>query len=212
MALAAPIVFQCGACYRVVSDSNQLVAAVADLGVLVLDAVVGVRIGTADAAAHTSPLHCSVCGHTLGRIYQQPPQQAFIDLVHTDSEPRYALIQNALASYVLGSAAAHGADEGGGGGQGGGGRAAAATAAATAHAEEGTTGTARAATLSTASRLEALESGEASAQQQLTQLMRVVLALDQRLHAVEEAGVVRGSAAVDEIAVPARKTLRRSPT
>ena len=111
----APIVFQCGGCHRVVSDSNQLLSAVADLDILVLDAVVGVRVADTAAGADDvdnrdfALLHCSACDHQLGRVYSRSPQPA-LDIVHRDGVPRYALVQSALASYVLGSAALHVAD------------------------------------------------------------------------------------------------------
>ena len=173
--LAAPIVFQCGSCHRVISDSNQLLLAEAELGLLVLDAVVGVRIGDSEPlkANEFLPLHCSACGHLVGRLYQWAPKPSLASLVHSNENPRYSLIQEALASYVLGSAAAHRLDHA---------WAAAdpqADATAASHTANGEL------QLTTASRLESLESGEQSARQQLTQLMRVVLALEQRLQLVE---------------------------
>ena len=193
----APIVFQCGSCHRVLSDSNQLVSAVADLGVLVLDAVVGVK--TADAAAEKLqnggasssadgclPLHCSACEHVVGRLYEQAPQLALTHLVHRPEAPRYCLVQDALASYVLGSAGLQ-------------------VNAAAVEDEEAVADSAKRQKLTDASaatgvdgiaaaagdgsgRLEALESSDANVRQQLAQLMRVVLALDQRLRGLEESG------------------------
>jgi len=182
-ALAAPIVFQCGACHRVLSDSNQLLAAVAELGLLVLDAVVGVRIGEPEPlkAEAFVPLHCSACEHLVGRLYQQPPEPSLASLVHSNESPRYALVQGALASYVLGSAAAHQlqpADA----------SAAAAAEPRDADAAAAPNGDAHGALQpphAMASRLAALESGEQSAREQRTQLMRVVLALEQRIQALE---------------------------
>ena len=186
-AVAAPIVFQCGACNRVVSDSNQLLAAVAEHGVLVLDAVVGVRIGEADPAdkyAAFLPLHCSACNHVLGRVYQQPPDPSSAFLVHSNATPRYSLLQSALGSYVLGSAAAHSValdpDE---------------EPAPPDSLPPTANGGDHALQPGVAGRIDALESSEASAQQQLTQLMRVVLALDQRLRSLEEAKPATGEEA-----------------
>ena len=179
-AIAAPIVFQCGGCHRVISDSNQLIDAVSELGVLVLDAVVGLRVDEADGAQETyRPLRCSACEHLVGRLYREAPQPSLTSVVHTHERPRYALIHGAIASYVLGSAAAHtlqhdAAD------------AAAPPADELSSVPNGTG--AGALQLGTAGRLDALEGSEASMQQQLTQLMRVVLALDQRLRSIEEAG------------------------
>jgi hypothetical protein len=175
--LAAPIIFQCGNCHRVISDSNQLLATVPELGLLVLDAVVGVKalsLEEGDGGGTFEPLHCSACNHRVGRLYRTPPEPALASLVHTTEEPRYSLIQNALASYVLGSAAAHSPAA----------TAGALTSDAASAGADDANGTLA---LGTGSRLDALESSEASAQQQLTQLMRVVLALDTRLRQLEDA-------------------------
>jgi hypothetical protein len=167
--VAAPMVFQCGACYRVVSDSNQLLAAVEELGVLVLDAVVGVRVGEADDADEALPLHCSACEHLLGRMYRRAPAPDLDRLVHTRDAPRFSLAQSALASYVLGSAAAASA-------------AAATNGDSDAHGggSEAQIGSAAGGELSAPR-----EGADEGTQQQLTQLMRVVLALDQRLRSLE---------------------------
>ena len=207
----APIVFQCGSCHRVLSDSNQLLSAVAELGVLVLDAVVGVKAADADAAKKLQngggsssadnylPLHCSACEHVVGRLYEQAPQLALVHLVHRPEAPRYCLVQDALASYVLGSAglpvdtAAEESEE------------AAADSAkrqkvTDAAAATRADGIAAAATVAAAGdgssslRLDALESSDANVRQQLAQLMRVVLALDQRLRGLEESGASAAAA------------------
>ena len=186
--LSAPVVFQCGACHRVVSDSNQLLAAVADLGVLCLDAVVGVRIGDSESGADRSfaPLHCSACEHPLGRIYREPPRPELEGLVHTNDQPRYSLLQSALASYVLGSAAVHGASED-----------ALATSAPPGEAAIALNGAAGVPHLAGGERLDVLETNEASTRMQLTQLMRVVLALDQRLRSIEEERAASGGGGGD---------------
>lgn len=186
--LAAPIVFQCGNCHRIISDSNQLLAAVGELGVIVCDAAVGVQQGSsADAEDSSLPLRCRACQHLLGKQYQKPPQPSLEGLVHTSEQPRFAFFQSALVSYVLGSCAAQ----------------AAAAAAdppsedAAAVAADSSSGGDAAATLPLAAerRLDALESSEKSAREQVTQLMRVVLALNQRLCALEEAGSSQAAAA-----------------
>lgn len=174
--LAAPMVFQCGACHVIVSDSNQLVSAVAELDVLVLDAVVGVRCGPPETDA-SATLSCAACGHTLGQQYKKPPTAALDGIVHSSSSPRYALTRGALDSYVLGSAAQDNGE-----------------VVAPADDTEGRgsvapTGLAmEAAAMSSAAiaRIDALESADADVQLQIAQLMRVVLSLDQRLRTFEE--------------------------
>jgi len=186
----APIVFQCGGCRRVVSDSNQLVAAVAELDALVLDAVVGVRIDN-DTDGSFSTLRCAACCHTLGRRYAQPPQPALIQVVHRLEAPRYALSRAALESYVLGSAQVeHDAQLVNGierhpmaAGVGG----------SASHLEIAA---------ESAARIVALQQSEADMRLQLGQVMRVVLALDQRLKALES-GSISGASATDE--EPGRK-------
>ena len=101
----SPFVMMCSKCRQVVSDSNQFLSAVPELDALVLDAVVGVRISEQTAlegAAVFSKLSCSSCKAELGRIYQAAP--AMQSVVHTQEKPRYTLYRCALGSYVLGSA------------------------------------------------------------------------------------------------------------
>lgn len=166
----APVIFQCGRCHRVLTDSNQILTAVAELGIVVFDAVIGVHVGERDAAEEDMalPLHCSACDHCIGRIYQQPPLPTLANLVHSDEAPRYALLQDALASYEFGSSAGF----------------LAAPSKEAADTEAASNGSMQ---LDTAGRLDVLERGNADSQTQLTQLMRVVLALNQRLHTLEEA-------------------------
>ena len=181
----APIVFQCGSCHRILSDSNQLLHGVAELGVLVLDGVLGVRVQDgAPANGISLPLQCSGCEQIVGRVYEQAPKPEFEHLVHTTERPRYALLQEALESYVLGSAAGPASlspaeaanskppplDDGAGSGL----------------ASSGGDGAAVTRFEGGDARLAALEGSEAAARQQVTQLMRVVLALDQRLRLLEE--------------------------
>ena len=177
------MVFQCGACHRVISDTNQLLAAVADLGALVLDGVVGVRVDHANSTEEDFQLlRCSGCDHVVGRLYRRPPQPGLSHMVHTDAAPRYCLDHRALETYELGSAAgAHDVN-----GEAG-------TSSSSSKPAQGdgvldapnvSTGDA----LATLRRLETLEQSDAGVKEQLAQLMRVVLALDQRLRGVEETG------------------------
>ena len=164
MAAVAPMVFQCGSCRRVVSDSNQLLSAVAELDALVLDAVVGVTAEVDEPAFAT--LRCSACHHKLGRCYQQPPKESLTHLVHRDDAPRYTLSRASLESYVLGSTQAKHTTGGG-------------TSSSTELSSD-------VALLPIPSeRVAALEASEADMRLQLSQLMRVVLALDQRLRSLE---------------------------
>ena len=177
--LSAPVVFQCGACHRVISDSNQLLAAIADLDLLVCDAVVGLRVGE-EVDGAPSPLYCTACQHEVGRLYHRAPEPSFEALVHAPSQPRYCLMQKALASYVLGSAAAYGSLDDGNAAEMAGTTVSLSESPAVAELDTG--GSLQ---LGTVGRLDALESSDVSARQQLTQLMRVVLALDQRLRTLE---------------------------
>lgn len=117
MLMDAPFVIQCDVCRRVLTDSNQLRCAVESLDVLVVDAVVGVRIGEAsesaplepmdgggsDGLTSSVPLSCSECEAQVGRVYSAAPPE-LASIVSTPAAPRYALQRGALASYVLGSA------------------------------------------------------------------------------------------------------------
>ena len=203
--LSAPIVLQCGSCRRVISDSNQLVCAVEALDALVVDAVQGVQLGgapsraeagAADAGSEHAPLVCTGCGATLGRSYAAAPPE-LAALVHAEDAPRYVLLRAALSSYLLGSIGEHhhaakgrarplaqygdpdapAAANGGGGGGGAG-------------ADGGSGGGGGAA--EQLARLGALEAEGASLRSSVSNIMRVVLALDERLRGVEEA---RGAAA-----------------
>ena len=191
MAVAAPIVFQCGSCRRVISDSNQLVAAVAELDTLILDAVTGVSL--AEVGDSFTSLQCSSCKHPLGRCYSSPPQPALAYVVHQKDAPRYALSRASLESYMLGSAASGQLDgkiEDCGTGEAG---------ASNGHdkCERGLAGAAAAALeeVLPSTRIEALERSDADVRVQLAQVMRVVLALDQRLRSLESDG---GDAAESE--------------
>ena len=178
----APMVFQCGACYRVISDTNQLLAAVAEVDALVLDAVVGVRIenvGTTNAEQFQL-LRCSACDHVVGRVYHRAPQPHLTHMVHSDAAPRYSLIHEALCSYELGSAvavngsvSAHETNEPD-------------AAVNAALSSEGGMPTSQ--ELDIPNRLGLLERSVASVNEQLAQVMRVVLALDQRLRSTEAPG------------------------
>ena len=215
MALAAPVIFQCGECHRVLTDSNQLLSAVAELGVLVVDAVVGVDAVEAspdDSSSNqqldsNSPsgigfqtLRCAACQNIVGRLYQRAPLPSLEHLVHQQHAPRFSLTQDALASYVLGSAglaagqdggadanpeaeATSGADNGPASSNGGGGGTGAEQSQSNASA--------------TSAELDAMR-------EQMAQLMRVVLALDQRLQSVE---AERATAAISE-SEERRKRLR----
>lgn len=171
---SAPMVFQCGACHRVISDSNQLLAAVAELDVLVLDAVVGISI--VEGGEAFSELRCSACQHNLGKCFTQPPQPSLTDLVHRKDAPRYALSRAALQSYVLGSAQAEHAVNG---------------APAGGAAGNDSPSPEMLQRFEPNGRLEALETSETAVRLQLAQLMRVVLALDERLRSLEDAGATQ---------------------
>ena len=73
----SPFILMCGQCRRVVSDSNQLLCAVAELDALVFDAVVGVRVSDAvddnNEGGSLGKLTCSACQAELGRVYYRPP-------------------------------------------------------------------------------------------------------------------------------------------
>jgi hypothetical protein len=184
------MVFQCGSCHRVISDSNQLISAKAELGVLVLDAVIGVNVGSEVDMEHAAlPLCCSACGHRVGRLYQQAPSPSLTDVVHHDDAPRYALIQESLASYVLGSTGltVNGRSRDGDGVDAGGG-----DAGPPQQLQAGDHDSSAIGGLST--RIAALEGSDTGVREQLGQLMRVVLALDQRLQSLEG-----GSGAADEV-------------
>lgn len=99
----APFVLMCGSCRRVVSDSNQLLCAVADLDALVFDAVVGVSIGAdpvTDPAGNVSvKLSCGACQAVLGNVYRKATA-ALEHIVYHHSAPRYALDRAALGRCV----------------------------------------------------------------------------------------------------------------
>lgn len=198
---------QCSACQRVISDSNQLCSAVAELNVLVLDAVIGVTAGAPSEDDSASvPLHCSGCGAQLGRQYRKAPRPSLAEIVHSDGAPRYALSHAALSSYVLGSAALHNSlppphacGDGGGAAANGGanadnsGDSSAPPPPPMAGQEEAWAGAAADVAAAAAAAVGARENaGGEGVREELTQLMRVVLALDERLRGVEEA---RGAAA-----------------
>ena len=175
--MESPFVMMCTQCRQVVSDSNQLLCAVADLDALVLDAVVGVRISEATEVGDSlfGKLSCSKCDAELGRIYRRTGQPALQHIVHQPSAPRYTLYRAALGSYVLGSAKEqHDA------------------------AQPDRDADARAREVpAIASQSVADPSAAADeVRVQLAQLMRVVLGLDQRLRAIEQGG---GGLAVDEL-------------
>jgi hypothetical protein len=173
----APLVFQCGSCFRVLSDSNQLVAAVAELDVLVLDAIVNVSFGEPADEGAFIPLMCSSCSCSIGRLYCKAPTRGSTAVVHTPSAPRYSLQTSMLESYVLGSVKQQHENAGGAG-----------------HAGRTTTQVSCSMLPVTVtndalphvkSRLASLEGAEADVREQLAQMMRVVLGLDSRLRAVE---------------------------
>ena len=177
MQVAAPMVFQCGACRHVVSDSNQLLLAVAELDVLVLDAVIGVVVGQGDPDSSCAVLRCAKCEHKLGHLYTKAPEPSLASLVSTQDAPRYALTRAALECYVLGSARdAHNLT----------GVSGTRADIESSHSvtDEGAIPEQRQ-LVDPTSRLHALESSEADVRTQLSQLMRVVLALDQRLRTLE---------------------------
>lgn len=171
---AAPIVFQCGTCQSVVSDSNQLLSAIAELDVLVLDAVVGVTLKAGEPEAGYSMICCSACAQELGRLYTDAPSPSLTAVVHQDQAPRYALSRGALKSYMLGSAQQMHEQ-----------RRPVLEESTRAQSGTHTASSVAPSELDLTARILALESSEAEARQQLMQLMRVVLALDQRLQSME---------------------------
>ena len=108
MALNTPLVMLCKQCRQPLTDSNQLVCAVAELDALVMDAVLGVRIDSAlkpgagaDAGCTYCTLWCTGCESELGRQYTTTrPEMS--QLVATTGA-RYVLHRSALQSYALGS-------------------------------------------------------------------------------------------------------------
>lgn len=107
--LNAPLVLQCRGCRRVISDSNQLIGALESLDGLILDAVLGVHIGTdelhsedgVDAGCTFVALSCTECHKELGRCYSRAPPE--LQPAVQEGQPRYVLHRRALQSYVLGS-------------------------------------------------------------------------------------------------------------
>ena len=172
--MESPLVMMCTQCRQVVSDSNQLLSAVAELDALVLDAVVGIRISEASTEAGDAlfgKLSCSKCDAELGRIYRRA-EPALQHIVHQPSAPRYTLYRAALGSYVLGSAKEqHDA------------------------AQPGREADAPREVPPAASQSVADPSAAADeVRVQLAQLMRVVLGLDQRLRAIEQGGLAADDA------------------
>lgn len=157
----------CASCRQVISDSNQLVAAVARLDALVLDAVVGVRIGQTelhDADALFAYLSCNGCNAELGRAYRKANPEIHQVVSETDA-PRYTLHRSALSSYVLGSTKAqHDA----------------------AHPLKDTSKEAHTHVASPATGQNADEVSPTTDKLLVQQLMRVVLGLDHRLRRVEQ--------------------------
>ena len=168
----SPFILMCGQCRRVVSDSNQLLCAVAELDALVFDAVVGVRVSDAvddnNEGGSLGKLTCSACQAELGRVYYRPPASLqHLDIVHQSGASRYTLYRSALGSYALGTAKAqHDASR-------------PASSSEAAPSSNGVT------------RVPQQQQPEGSSvadevRLQLSQLMRVVLGLDQRLRALED--------------------------
>jgi hypothetical protein len=149
-----------------------------------VDVVVGVQSHPSGVSTHDA-LRCAHCNHELGRTYKQPPTPALSSLVHQDGTPRYCLTRSALESYVLGTAKMQHDAQGVASGNG-----AAALSDEPHGASEAGMGLAADAIATGSgdvlSRLRSLEGSGADARVQLAQLMRVVLALDQRLRAVEK--------------------------
>lgn len=172
---SAPMVFQCGGCRRVISDSNQLLSAVAELDALVVDAAIGVS-AEAPETSEFFTLRCSSCKHDLGRRYKAAPSSSLDDIVHRPEAPRLCLTRLSLECYVLGSANQASIGDNANG----------------MHCSDHQTASSPGALVSTGGhvegRVQALERTEADVREQLAQLMRVVLALDQRLRSLEGDG------------------------
>ena len=111
MSLNNPLVLQCRNCRRVLSDSNQLLCTIEALDGIVLDAVLGVRIGQEPleaAGCKYVTLTCMTpdCGLEVGRCFTSAPPE-ISEAVQSDGKPRYVLHKAALQSYELGSTKQH---------------------------------------------------------------------------------------------------------
>jgi hypothetical protein len=112
---SSPFVIQCVGCRRVISDSNSIVTAVEQLDAIVLDSLVGARLGSSHADGDGStfaPVICTGCERELGRRYSEVPLQLPAEMRHDPASSRYVVPRSNLQSYQLGGAKlAHDADD-----------------------------------------------------------------------------------------------------
>ena len=111
----SPFVIQCVGCRRIVSDSNSIVMAVEQLDAIVLDSLVGARLGSSRGDGEGSsyaPVICTGCERELGRRYSEVMHPLPAEMRHDATSPRYVVPRNNVQSYQLGGAKmAHDADD-----------------------------------------------------------------------------------------------------
>ena len=112
---SSPFVIQCVDCRRIVSDSNSIVMAVEQLDAIVLDSLVGARLGSlrGDGEGNSyAPVICTGCGRELGRRYSEVMHPLPAEIRHDATSSRYVVPRNNVQSYQLGGAKiAHDADD-----------------------------------------------------------------------------------------------------
>lgn len=111
---SSPFVIQCVGCRRIVSDSNSIVMAVEQLDAIVLDSLVGARLGSSRGDGEGSsyaPVICIGCERELGRRYSEVMHPLPAEMRHDATSSRYVVPRNNVQSYQLGGAKmAHDAD------------------------------------------------------------------------------------------------------
>ena len=197
MSFDAPLIIQCAGCRRIIADSNSMVAAVEQLDAVVLDSLVGARLGPLTSAEASgdgllgggggggggsfAPLVCCGCGRELGRRYSEAPAALPAELRHEPGRARYVIHRSAVSSYQLGGAKlAHDADDFGSRQPPPPGE-----AADGAKRERGASGDAGSFLPSTDGLAAAAEEGGAT-KQQLVHIMKVILSIDMRIKRLEE--------------------------
>ena len=112
---SSPFVIQCVDCRRIVSDSNSIVMAVEQLDAIVLDSLVGARLGSLRGGGEGNsyaPVICTGCGRELGRRYSEVMHPLPAEIRHDATSSRYVVPRNNVQSYQLGGAKiAHDADD-----------------------------------------------------------------------------------------------------